>query len=71
LKLESGREDTIVNGTVSFAREAHLTIESASSERGEKRAATVSGAARVLTISGPLDGLKVSVEKPAVRQPAD
>jgi len=71
LKLESGREDTIVNGTVSFAREAHLTIESASSGRGEKRAAAVSGAAHVLTISGPLDGLKVSVEKPAIRQPAD
>jgi hypothetical protein len=71
LKLESGREETIVNGTVSFAREVHLTIESASSGRGEKRAAAVSGAAHVLTISGPLDGLKVSVEKPAVRQPAD
>lgn len=71
LKLESGREETIVNGTVSFARELHLTIESASSGRGEKHAAAVSGAAHVLTISGPLDGLKVSVEKPAVRQPAD
>lgn len=71
LKLESGREDTIVNGTVSFAREAHLTIESANSGRGEKRAAALSGAAHVLTISGPLGGLKVSVEKPAVRQPAD
>jgi hypothetical protein len=69
LKLESGREDTIVNGTISFAREAHLTIESAS--LGEKRAAALSGAAHVLKISGPLDGLKVSVEKPAVRQPAD
>jgi AsmA-like protein len=71
LKLESGREETMVHGTVNFAREAHLIIESASSGRGEKRAAPVSGAAHVLTISGPLDGLKVSVEKPAVRQPAD
>jgi len=71
LKLESGTEETIVKGTVSFAREVHLTIESASAGRAEKRAAAVSGAAHVLTISGPLDGLKVSVEKPAVRQPAD
>jgi hypothetical protein len=71
LKLESGREDTIVNGTVSFAREAHLTVESASPGKGEKRATAVSGTAHVLTISGPLDGLKVSIEKPVVRQPAD
>ena len=71
LKLDSGREEAIVNGTVSFAREAHLTVESANSGRGEKRAAAVSGVPHVLTISGPLDGLKVAVEKPAARQPAD
>jgi AsmA-like protein len=71
LKLESGGEENIVNGTLSFAREAHLTIESATSGKAEKRAAAVSGAAHVLKISGSLDGLKVSVEKAAVRQPAD
>lgn len=71
LKLESGREETIMNGTISFAREAQFTIESASLGKGDKRTATASGAAHVLKISGTLDGLKVSDEKAAVRQPAD
>jgi len=68
LRLDSGREEAIVNGTVSFARDADLTIETASTG---KRVATVTEAQRVLKITGPLDGPRVSVASPAVRQPAD
>jgi uncharacterized protein involved in outer membrane biogenesis len=71
LRLDSGEEETIVNGTVSFARDADLTIETASAGKPEKRVAAAAGAARVLKITGPLDGPRVSVTIPAVRQPAD
>jgi hypothetical protein len=71
LRLDSGEEETIVNGTVSFARDADLTIETASARKPEKRVAAVVGAAHVLKITGPLDGPRVSVTIPAVRQPAD
>jgi autotransporter translocation and assembly factor TamB len=71
LRLDSGEEETIVNGTVSFAQDADLTIETASAGKPEKRVAAVVGAAHVLKITGPLDGPRVSVTVPAVRQPAD
>jgi hypothetical protein len=68
LRLYSSREEALVNGTVSFARDADLTIETATPE---KRVATVTQAQHVLKITGPLDGPRVSVAGPAVRQPAD
>ncbi|HYL61635.1 MAG TPA: AsmA family protein [Candidatus Methylomirabilis sp.] len=68
LRLESGKEEAVVNGTVSFARDADLTIETASTG---KRVATVTDVPHVLKITGPLDGPRVSVANPAVRQPAD
>jgi hypothetical protein len=68
LRLYSSREEALVNGTVSFARDADLTIETAAPE---KRVATVTQAQHVLKITGPLDGPRVSVAGPAVRQPAD
>jgi len=68
LKLYSGKEEAVVNGTVSFARDADLTIETASTG---KSVATVTEAQHVLKITGPLDGPRVSVASPAVRQPAD
>ena len=71
LTLQSGQQQTSLQGTVSFARDADLTIETSSTgkRRGSMIGAAESG--RVLKISGPLDGPRVSVEKTAVRLPAD
>jgi hypothetical protein len=68
LRLESGRELTFVKGTVSFGRDADLTIQTSSDGRRESRAAETS---HVLKISGPLDVPRVSVERALTRQPAD
>ncbi|MGB2898054.1 MAG: AsmA family protein [Candidatus Acidiferrum sp.] len=71
LKLDGGKELTLVNGTLSFGRNAELAIETASTRNGKDRKPAEFGNGRVLKISGPLDGPKVSVEKAGVRQPAD
>jgi hypothetical protein len=70
LKLDSGREQTSLQGTVSFARDADLTIETLSAAKRRGRTG-VNEAGHVLKISGPLEGPRVSVEKTATRQPAD
>lgn len=70
-RLDSGQQSTLVNGTLSFGRNADLAIETVSAKKSKDRKATESGTGRVLKISGPLDGPKVSVEKAGVRQPAD
>ncbi len=70
-RLDSGWQSTLVNGTLSFGRNADLAIETVSSRRNKDRKAGDFGTGRVLKISGPLDGPKVSVEKASVRQPAD
>lgn len=67
LRLYGASDVTLVNGKVSFARDADLEIEST----GAGRRVNVSGAGRVLKISGPLDGPRVSLENAAARQPAD
>jgi hypothetical protein len=77
LTLESGREQTSVQGTVNFGREADLTIQTVSAGKREKRKIGAiiqdgpTDSPRVLKISGPLDGPQVSVEEAAARQPAD
>jgi uncharacterized protein involved in outer membrane biogenesis len=71
LKLDGGKEWTLVNGTLSFGRDADLAIETASARKGKDRKAIDFGNGHVLKISGPLDGPKVSLEKTEVRQPAD
>ena len=74
LTLESGREQTSVQGTVSFGQDADLAIQTVSAGKKERRKSGFSGPSgtgRVLKISGPLDGPRVSVEKAIVRQPAD
>jgi hypothetical protein len=71
LTLESGAEQTSLQGTVSFARDADLTIETASAGKRRGRTIGVKDAGHVLKISGPLDGPRVSAEKTAARQPAD
>jgi hypothetical protein len=68
LRLEAGREITFVKGTVSFGRDADLTIQTSTDGRHEIRTSETS---RVLKISGPLDVPRVSVERTLTRQPAD
>ena len=70
-RLDGGLQSTLVNGTLSFGRNADLAIETVSARKNKDRRALESGTGRVLKISGPLDGPKVSVEKASVRQPAD
>jgi hypothetical protein len=71
LKLDSGGEQTSLQGTVSFARDADLTIETLSAEKRRGRTIGINEAGHVLKISGPLDGPRVSVLKAATPQPAD
>jgi hypothetical protein len=68
LRLESGREFTFVKGTVSFGRDADLTIQTITDGRRESH--TVEPG-HILKISGPLDGPRVSVERTQAREPAD
>ena len=71
LTLESGLEQTSLQGTVSFARDADLTLETSVTGKRRGRTTGVNETGRALRISGPLDGPRVSVERPAARQPAD
>ncbi len=71
LTLESGLEQTSLRGTVSFARDADLTLETSVAGKQRGRTTGMNETGRVLRISGPLDGPRVSVEKAAARQPAD
>jgi uncharacterized protein involved in outer membrane biogenesis len=70
-RLDGGKQLTLVNGTLSFGRNADLAIETTSARKNKDPKTIDSGAGHVLKISGPLDGPKVSVEKSGVRQPAD
>ena len=71
LTLETGAERTALQGTVSFTRDAELTIETLNAGKRRGRTIGINDAGHVLKISGPLDGPRVSVEKVAARQPAD
>jgi hypothetical protein len=68
LRLESGHDATLVKGTVSFGRDADLTIQTTSD--GQREIRTVEPG-HILKISGPLDIPRVSVENTAAHQPAD
>ena len=70
-RLDGGKQLTLVNGTLSFGRNTDLTVETTSARKSKDRKASDSGTGRVLKISGPLDGPKVSVEEAGARQPAD
>jgi hypothetical protein len=71
LRLDGGSELTLVSGTLSFGRDAELTVETTSPQKGKNRKVADLAAGHILKISGPLDGPKVSVEKAGARQPAD
>ncbi len=70
-RLDGGKQLALVNGTLSFGKNADLAIETVNVRKAKDRSPIDSGPGHVLKISGPLDGLKVSVEKIGVRQPAD
>ena len=71
LKLDGGKEFTLVNGTLSFGRDANLAIGTASARKNKDRKTLDFGNGHVLKISGSLDGPKISMEKAGARQPAD
>lgn len=70
-RLEGGKQLTLVNGTLSFGRNADLSIETASTLKSRQGKPVDSEVGHILKISGPLDGPKISVERAGVRQPAD
>jgi uncharacterized protein involved in outer membrane biogenesis len=71
LRLQGAKEITLVSGKLNFGREADLTIETAAARKSRNPKTLNPAPDRVLKISGPLDRPQVSVEKAAVRQPAD
>jgi AsmA family len=68
IRLDGGAETTLVNGTVSFARDANLAVETSTGRRTLRNTSTPG---HVLKIVGPLDGPRVSREKGTPREPAD
>jgi uncharacterized protein involved in outer membrane biogenesis len=68
VRLDGGSQFTLIDGTVSFGREADLAVETSAGRRAVRN---TNGAGQVLKIVGPLDGPRVTREKSAPRQPAD
>lgn len=71
LRLESGLQETSLQGTVSFGRDADLTIETLTAGKKTGRVTVPVQAGHVLKILGPLDGPHVSVQNVAAREPAN
>jgi hypothetical protein len=68
VRLDGGTQFTLIDGTVSFSREADLAIETTAGKRSVRN---TGGPGQMLKIVGPLDGPRVTREKIAARQPAD
>jgi hypothetical protein len=68
VRLDGGAQFTLIDGAVSFDREADLAVETSAGKRAVRN---TSGPGQVLKIVGPLDGPRVTREKSAPRQPAD
>lgn len=68
VRLDGGTQFTLIDGTVSFDREADLAVETSAGRRAVRN---TNGPGQVLKIVGPLDGPRVTREKSAPRQPAD
>jgi hypothetical protein len=66
LKLTAPWETILLQGNVSFARQADLTLEAAGSGSRRGRFTALD---HVLTIAGPLDGPKVSLKGKIAQQP--
>ena len=67
LRLRSPQQEISLKGSVSFGRQADLTLENAA---GTGRTKT-SSPQRVLQISGPLEGPKVAIQNVNAQQPGD
>ncbi|MDP9337440.1 MAG: AsmA family protein [Acidobacteriota bacterium] len=67
VRLDGGARTTVLNGTVSFARDADLSVESSPGRRALRSTAAPG---HILKIVGPLDGPRISREKSTSRQPA-
>ena len=63
LQLDAGLEQTSVEGTLSFGSDAELSVSTQPRETTKVRQKRTSATGHVLKISGPLDGLRVTVEK--------
>jgi hypothetical protein len=68
VRLDGGTQLTLIDGTVSFGREADLAVETSTGRRAVRNA---NGPGQVLKIVGPLDGPRITREKSTSRQPAD
>jgi uncharacterized protein involved in outer membrane biogenesis len=68
VRLDGGTQFTLIDGTVSFDREADLAVETSAGRRAVRN---TNGPGQVLKIVGPLDGPRVTREKIVPRQPAD
>jgi AsmA-like protein len=67
LRLTSPSGEFLLKGSVSFSEDADMTAES----HAAGRKAVPQNTVRFLQISGPLSGLKVSLEKATAQQPGD
>ena len=67
LRLRSPLEDISLKGSISFGREADLTLENAAGTSKTK----VPNPQRVMQISGPLEGPKVAIQNISAQQPGD
>ena len=63
LQLNDPREQTSVEGTLSFGSDADLSVSTQLRNANKVQPRKASARGHVLKISGPLDGLRVSVEK--------
>lgn len=68
LQLFAAREEVLVKGSVSFQREADLTLQAVDDNPRRSRLAAAS---HILNIAGPLDGPKVSLVGRIAQQPGD
>jgi AsmA-like protein len=63
LQLNAGREQTSVEGTLSFGLDAELSVSMQPIEKAEAHAKKASEKSLILKLSGPLDKPRVSAEK--------
>jgi hypothetical protein len=71
LRLNGRREQTSVEGTLSFGSELELSVSTHAIEKTKTQPKKASAKGHVLRVSGPLDGPRVSVEKPPEPQVVD
>lgn len=68
LRLRAPQQEISLKGSVSFGRQADLTLERAGTNSGKSK---TSGPERVMQITGPLEGPKVAIQTVSAQQPGD